>query len=827
MQHYIKIINTAISKKDLVEALNLVNEALLKNDNAKIYIRKKEEIERKILLNNINNNSNYSQIILVLSERFLPRFGVDRVSIKIADIFSSIGYRVVLVGQAFDELVLSKYECINVPTYSNENHVNSDYFVSNYVKNELLNKFLPFKIVGAFSAGWPFIQSNKHFLKQNIPIYYVDYGINPPKDGDIGQKITLGILADLKKIYLPYATMVLPISSFIARSQTAKIVSQSNITTILLGSDHIAQSVKHIPPPRLTEDVKKQFEIFLLGRYETGNYKQAEKIWDLFDQLKEYSHNPKIKVLAREEELPEKYRKDCLILGYIDDKELAQQIIDSDITVCLSTWEGFNLPLAESQRLFKPCFVLNTGAHPEVVADPYLLCDSLASMSRKIHEYQSNSEIRMRMQESLKIWQNKFTWAEFAYKYETIVNDFSSRANKFPKIMYRQIILLPVTNSLVDPANSGVVRVTRKIASEISRDPRFELHLIRFKAETCTYELVNKDDDFKFFSEYSCEVEATTINRNKLPQTNSHSRPCVLMCEIPNEREQVEIEWFSKVNNYMLSCIFHDAIPYTHPEFVADKRYVNRHFEYMNSISKYELIISVSNSSKKILEDIYKNFSISFNRMATIYWGADLIYTNALINSKTHSDKYVLFVSTLEPRKNHIKFVSAFIKYKVNNPDSCLCLKLVGNRYLGSDDIYDYIKEMENNYDYIKYLGVVSDAELDRLYRDCSFVAYPSLVEGFGLPIVESAAYNKLCITTDDGVLREIGCITNNCCFVDTNSVEAITNQLAVLDHSINELSERYIEEYGDKNKFRDWSEYLDDLLNCLVVSSNFYKDEC
>src|SRR5262249_5783009 len=59
--------------------------------------------------------------------------------------------------------------------------------------------------------------------------------------------------------------------------------------------------------------------------------------------------------------------------------------------------------------------------------------------------------------------------------------------------------------------------------------------------------------------------------------------------------------------------------------------------------------------------------------------------------------------------------------------------------------------------DTIVLLHGVPDAQLGWLYRNCEFVLFPSLVEGFGLPVVEALAHGKLCLTTDGGVLSEVG----------------------------------------------------------------------
>jgi glycosyltransferase involved in cell wall biosynthesis len=84
-------------------------------------------------------------------------------------------------------------------------------------------------------------------------------------------------------------------------------------------------------------------------------------------------------------------------------------------------------------------------------------------------------------------------------------------------------------------------------------------------------------------------------------------------------------------------------------------------------------------------------------------------------------------------------------------------LVFVGRRGWAAGDLLHEIETNPLTRDTILLLHGVPDAQLGWLYRNCEFVLFPSLVEGFGLPVVEALAHGKLCLTTDDGALSEVG----------------------------------------------------------------------
>jgi glycosyltransferase involved in cell wall biosynthesis len=119
---------------------------------------------------------------------------------------------------------------------------------------------------------------------------------------------------------------------------------------------------------------------------------------------------------------------------------------------------------------------------------------------------------------------------------------------------------------------------------------------------------------------------------------------------------------------------------------------------------------------------------------------------------------YVLFVSTLEVRKNHVLLVRAWRRLLEAGPAERVPLLVFAGR-IGAM-VADLLAELVNS-DYLGGKVVLlehpDDAELAALYRGCLFTVFPSLYEGWGLPVSESLAFGKPCLASNATAVPEAG----------------------------------------------------------------------
>ena len=136
-------------------------------------------------------------------------------------------------------------------------------------------------------------------------------------------------------------------------------------------------------------------------------------------------------------------------------------------------------------------------------------------------------------------------------------------------------------------------------------------------------------------------------------------------------------------------------------------------------------------------------------------------------------DKTILFVGAIQKRKNVLRLVKAF-----ERTDPGWKLVLAGSAGYGADEILDAIAHSPRRTD-IRVGGYVTPEALERLYREASIFAFPSLDEGFGMPVLEAMAYGVPVLTSNRSALAEVA--GDAALLVDPNDTDAITAGLMEL----------------------------------------------
>lgn len=119
--------------------------------------------------------------------------------------------------------------------------------------------------------------------------------------------------------------------------------------------------------------------------------------------------------------------------------------------------------------------------------------------------------------------------------------------------------------------------------------------------------------------------------------------------------------------------------------------------------------------------------------------------------------KFALCVGTVEVRKNLIQLLKAWDEVRQVKDIEPPKLVLAGGKGWKVDDVYDFLKETSSAGGTIIVIDSPSDAELMFLYERCAFTIFPSLLEGWGLPIGESLWFGKPVICANNASMPEVG----------------------------------------------------------------------
>lgn len=213
-------------------------------------------------------------------------------------------------------------------------------------------------------------------------------------------------------------------------------------------------------------------------------------------------------------------------------------------------------------------------------------------------------------------------------------------------------------------------------------------------------------------------------------------------------------------DNPFLVHVVHDVIPVIHPEYFEANKGFHRIYA---RLTEADLIITVSESTRQDL--INHHDAVEPERIHTVAIAAsahfqpvdgrsDLSRIRRKYGIPEDSD-YILTLCTMEPRKNHLRLLEAWAKVVEKLELKSPKLVIAGGAGWG-EGLQDGVHQALGNSDSIITTGYVDDDDLPLLYSGCAFSVYPSLYEGFGLPVLESMKCGRFCLTSNVSSMPEI-----------------------------------------------------------------------
>ncbi len=394
------------------------------------------------------------------------------------------------------------------------------------------------------------------------------------------------------------------------------------------------------------------------------------------------------------------------------------------------------------------------------------------------------------------------------------------------------MVFLDVSGASKSPRSTGIQRITRRIFEELTR--RVSVTPISWNLVGNRYQflgrreraILEKPSRFltrpsarpEFRGEYfPAELHRHIFRKSIRLESHLRSGDVLLLPDIFRDRRLGKIPLLISQTEARSVAIFHDAaalrLPALHPKARAK-------FEsYIVALANFDLVICVSEASRNDLLELWSELGATPAKTVIETWPVEPVAARENGSSKG-SRASILCVGSFEARKNHLALLrAADALWKAGLEFD---LELIG-RSTGAfgGKVKAELGKLRRSGTSIRWLMQVNDDVLGRAYQACRFTVYPSLMEGFGLPIAESLIHGKPCICGGNGALGELAG-GGGCLIVDQTSADALANGIKtlLLDQ---QLYSRLCAE-ACAREFRSWSDYTDKLLAHLQTQAGAAK---
>ena len=260
--------------------------------------------------------------------------------------------------------------------------------------------------------------------------------------------------------------------------------------------------------------------------------------------------------------------------------------------------------------------------------------------------------------------------------------------------------------------------------------------------------------------------------------------------ELPNDIDKTKIPSIVTIHDliFMRYPLLYNSI---------DRRIYEKKFLY--AAQKATKVIAVSEQTK---EDIVEFFKIPESKIEVVYQGCNPIFWNTLSDTQRTEilmkyavpERFILYVGRIEERKNLLNIVKALHKAKVDIP-----LVVIGKptNYLGKINSFIDSNKMHN----IFFLHNVPTDDLPAFYQKAEMFVYPSLFEGFGIPIIEALTSKTPVITSRGGCFTEAG--GKSSIYIDPENIDEIASAIRIIVTSSTIRDNMIIDGFVHAQQFR------------------------
>jgi len=324
--------------------------------------------------------------------------------------------------------------------------------------------------------------------------------------------------------------------------------------------------------------------------------------------------------------------------------------------------------------------------------------------------------------------------------------------------------------------NTGIQRVVRKVIENID--------IVCDNSPYSSHQVILKKGKIK-------EISLTQKNRKLISNITPKKGDILLLLDSTWHLDNWDSITMAKNSGTKIIAVIYDIIPISHPQFcdaglvTVFKKWFERAIYFVDGF------ISISHTVQLQLEEyLNNNFPNKMLEKKFDYFllGADFdykefdIYSNdiraELINLYKENKNIYIIVSTVEPRKNHKYLLDVFDKLWEKEID--VSLVIIGRVGWMVDNL---IKRVQKHPQYNKKLFFwdnLTDNELQYAYKNSKALLFPSFIEGFGLPIIESLNNKLPVMASDIPIHREVG--GDNIGYFDIENINDLISKIELIE---------------------------------------------
>lgn len=228
-----------------------------------------------------------------------------------------------------------------------------------------------------------------------------------------------------------------------------------------------------------------------------------------------------------------------------------------------------------------------------------------------------------------------------------------------------------------------------------------------------------------------------------------------------DQKDFAKLYLLKKRRNIKVVLFCYDVIPAKLPHLCVGDVAARFALYFSNVAWCADKILCISECSRNDLQALLAELGAPQTPMEVVRLGCDLPKEPVKVLSKEVREvlerPYFLFVSTIERRKNHEVLYRAYTRLVDRGVKNLPLLVFVGMPGWGVSELLKDIELDPRTKNLVKILNNVQDSDLTNLYKGALMTLYPSLYEGWGLPVAESLAFGKFCLAAGSASIPEVG----------------------------------------------------------------------